>query len=143
MNQAAIAIQEARYVSQRRRTTEDLERRVVERTAELTAVNEALRQEIVERARTEEELQQSKAHFQLAIDTIPGLVWGGLPDGHIDYFNQRWREYTGLTLREAGGLGWQGGNPPGEGPGLVGKWRTPVCSGEPGGMVGRQRRVSW
>ncbi|MCU1304007.1 MAG: multi-sensor signal transduction histidine kinase, partial [Candidatus Sulfotelmatobacter sp.] len=34
MNQAAIAFQEARYVSQRRRTTEDLERRVVERTAE-------------------------------------------------------------------------------------------------------------
>jgi len=70
MNQAAIAFQEARYVSQRRRTTEDLERRVVERTAELTAVNEALRQEIVERARAEEEVQQSEAQFQLAIDTI-------------------------------------------------------------------------
>jgi len=107
MNQAAIALQEARYVSQRRRTTEVLERRVAERTTELTAVNENLRQQIVERQRAEDELLQSEAQFQLAIDTIPGLVWGALPDGHIDYFNQRWREYTGLTLREAGGWGWQ------------------------------------
>ena len=140
MNQAAIAFQEARYVSQRRRTTEDLERRVVERTAELTAVNEALRQEIVERARTEEELQQSEAHFQLAIDTIPGLVWGALPDGHIDYFNQRWREYTGLTLREAGGWGWQVAIHPEDVAGLVESWRTSLASGKPGEMEARIRR---
>src|SRR5260370_35485975 len=63
MNQAAIAFQEARYVRQRRRTTEDLERRVVERTAELTAVNAALRQEIVERPSTDGELRQSETHF--------------------------------------------------------------------------------
>jgi hypothetical protein len=74
MNQAVIAFQEARHVSQRRRTTEDLERRVGERTTELTAVNETLRQEIVERQRAEGELFQSEARFQLAIDTIPCLV---------------------------------------------------------------------
>src|SRR5258708_11401999 len=147
MNQAAIAFQEARYVSQRRRTTEDLERRVVERTAELTAVNEALRQEIVERARTEEELQQIEAHFQLAIDTIPGLVWGALPDGHIDYFNQRWREYTGLTLREAGGWGWQEGIPLPRLAGRLGSWRQLLLSGGAGEMETPLRivvgRVRW
>src|SRR5258707_15071253 len=139
-NQAAIALQEARYVRQRRRTTEDLERRVVERTAELTAVNEALRQEIVERARAEEEVRQSEAQFQLAIDTIPGLVWGALPDGHIDYFNQRWREYTGLTLREAGGWGWQVAIHPEDVAGLVENWRTSLASGKPGEMEARIRR---
>ncbi len=139
-NQAAIALQEARYVSQRRRTTEDLERRVGERTAELTAVNETLRQEIVERKRAEEELQQSEAQFQLAIDTIPGLVWGALPDGHIDYFNQRWREYTGLTLREAGGWGWQVAIHSEDVAGLVENWRTLLASGKPGDMEARIRR---
>ena len=139
-NQAAIALQEARYVSQRRRTTEDLERRVVERTAELTAVNEAMRQEIVERKRAEEELRQSEAQFQLAIDTIPGLVWGALPDGHIDYFNQRWREYTGLTLREAAGWGWQVAIHPEDVAGLVENWRTSLASGQPGEMEARIRR---
>ena len=139
-NQAAIALQEARYVSQRRRTTEDLERRVGERTAELTAVNETLRQEIVERKRAEEELQQSEARFQEAIDTIPGLVWGALPDGHIDYFNQRWREYTGLTLKQAGGWGWQMAIHPDDVAGLVESWRTLLASGEPGEMEARIRR---
>ncbi len=139
-NQAAIALQEARYVSQRRRTTEDLERRVSERTAELTAVNEALRKEIVERTRAEEDLRQSEAQFQLAIDTIPGLVWGALPDGHIDYFNQRWREYTGLTLREAGGWGWQVAIHPEDVAGLVENWRSLLASGKPGEMEARIRR---
>ena len=139
-NQAAIAFQEARYVSQQRRTAEDLERRVSERTAELTAVNEALRQEIVERKRAEEELRQSQAQFQAAIDTIPGLVWGALPDGHIDYFNQRWREYTGLTLREAGGWGWQVAIHPEDVAELVEDWRTLLASGKPGEMEARIRR---
>jgi formate hydrogenlyase transcriptional activator len=140
MNQAAIALQEARYVSQRRRTTEDLERRVIERTAELSAVNEALRQEIVERTRAEEELQQSEAQFQLAIDTIPGLVWTALPDGHIDYLNQRWREYTGLSLGEAGGWGWQVAIHPEDVAGLVEYWSSVLAAGKAGETEARLRR---
>jgi len=30
------------------------------------------------------------------VDALPGLVWTALPDGRIDFFNQRWCEYTGL-----------------------------------------------
>jgi formate hydrogenlyase transcriptional activator len=140
MNQAAIALQEARYVSQRRRTTEDLERRVIERTAELSAVNEALRREIVERTRAEEELQESEAQFQLAIDTIPGLVWTARPDGHIDYLNQRWREYTGLSLSEAGGWGWQIAIHPEDVAGLVEYWSSVLAAGKAGETEARLRR---
>lgn len=39
--------------------------------------------------------------FRPAIDTIPGLVWTSLPDGHVDYLNQRWIEFTGLTSDES------------------------------------------
>src|SRR5579872_3395438 len=41
------------------------------------------------------------------VDTIPGLVWTARPDGHADFLNQRWCEYTGLSLEEACGWGWQ------------------------------------
>jgi PAS domain-containing protein len=41
------------------------------------------------------------------VDALPGLVWTALPDGQIDFLNQRWREYTGLNYEEACGLGWQ------------------------------------
>ena len=42
-NQAAIGLQEARLLSEQRRAAEELEQRVLERTRQLTAVNEELR----------------------------------------------------------------------------------------------------
>ena len=42
-----------------------------------------------------------------AVDPLPGLVWTALPDGSVDLLNQRWREYTGLTVAEGCGPGWQ------------------------------------
>lgn len=40
------------------------------------------------------------------VDALPGLAWTALPDGHIDFLNQRWCEYTGLRVDEA--YGWGG-----------------------------------
>jgi PAS domain-containing protein len=37
------------------------------------------------------------------IDTLPGLVWTALPDGHIEFLNQRWCEYAGRAVDEAYG----------------------------------------
>ena len=41
------------------------------------------------------------------VDALLGLVWTALPDGRIDFLNQRWCEYTGLSVDEAYGQGWQ------------------------------------
>ena len=40
------------------------------------------------------------------VDALPDLVFRALPDGQIDFFNQRWCEYTGLRVDEACGRGW-------------------------------------
>jgi len=40
-------------------------------------------------------------HLRLVIDTIPTMVWSLTPDGTIDFVNQRWLEYSGLSLEEA------------------------------------------
>jgi PAS domain S-box-containing protein len=45
--------------------------------------------------------QQKEAHLRLVIDTIPTMAWSLLPDGALDFVNQRWLEYTGLSLQEA------------------------------------------
>src|SRR5215472_6104252 len=60
INQAAVALQEARHVSKRTHAKEELERQVVERTAELTAANEALSKEMTERTRSEEVLLETQ-----------------------------------------------------------------------------------
>jgi PAS domain S-box-containing protein len=41
------------------------------------------------------------------VDAIPALVWTVRSDGHADFLNQRWCDYTGLSLEEARGAGWQ------------------------------------
>jgi signal transduction histidine kinase len=53
-NQAAIGLKEAQHLQQQRHATEELEQRVVERTAELAALNETLKREILDRTRAEE-----------------------------------------------------------------------------------------
>ena len=43
---------------------------------------------------------------QLA-DSIPQLAWMADATGYIYWYNQRWYEYTGTTLEEMKGWGWQ------------------------------------
>lgn len=51
----------------------------------------------MERERTllDETLWQSEDRIRLIIDTIPTMVWTLLPDGTVDFFNQRWLDYGG------------------------------------------------
>ena len=76
-------------------------------------------------------LQKSEDRLRLAIDTIPALVWSARADGSVDFVNQRWEEYTGLSLEE--GLGWKWGETvhPDDIERFVREWRTTVASGEP------------
>jgi formate hydrogenlyase transcriptional activator len=101
-NQAAIGLQEARYLRQQRRATEELEQRVVERTSELASVNEELRKEILERTRAEDRIRQSERDFRQILDFAPQHVAVLGPD--LDrtrlYANHAALDYFGLTLEE-------------------------------------------
>ena len=44
-----------------------------------------------------DEIKRSEDRLRLVIDTIPGMVWSALPDGSVDFVNQPWLEYHGLT----------------------------------------------
>src|SRR5437588_9504184 len=74
------------------------------------------------------------------VDALPGLVWTALPDGRIDFLNQRWCEYTGLSVDEAHGPGWQTAIHPEDLPGLLERWQSILASGAPGEMEARLRR---
>ena len=61
---------------------------------------------------------------QRVLDTIPELIWIGDPAGHAEFMNRRWCEYTGMTLGEAVGLGWQTAIRPEDLPRLVHYWES-------------------
>jgi PAS domain S-box-containing protein len=67
-NQAAIGVQEARLRSEQKRMAEELDQRVIERTRQLTAVNEELRQENIERKRAEEALRESEERWRAVFE---------------------------------------------------------------------------
>ena len=64
-----------------------------------------------ERKRAEEQLRESEQRFRLLAETIPHHVWRYLPDGSMDYWNQRLMDYTGLTSEELHRGGWAAVHP--------------------------------
>ena len=62
--------------------------------------------EIQERRRAEEAVRASEREFRLLAEAMPQIVWITRPDGWNIYFNQRWLDYTGQTLEESYGHGW-------------------------------------
>ena len=52
-------------------------------------------------------LRESEAQFHLLAETIPQLAWSTRPDGYIDWYNQRWYDYTGTTFETMQGWGWR------------------------------------
>jgi PAS domain S-box-containing protein len=50
-------------------------------------------------------LQTREDRLRLVIDTIPGMVWSGLPDGKFDFINQPWLTYLGCNWEELSARG--------------------------------------
>lgn len=63
-------------------------------------------EDITDRKRIEEQLRQSEERYRCLAECIPQLIWTANADGGLDDINQRWSDYTGLTLEQAQGAGW-------------------------------------
>src|SRR4051812_26300659 len=92
-----------------------------------------------ERADTRERIEM-EIDLGRVLDSLPSIVWTALPDGHIDFVNRRWSEYTGLRHDEADGWGWKAAINPGDLPQLLERWESILASGQPGEMEARVRR---
>src|SRR4051794_18439676 len=79
--------------------------------------------------------------LSLLINTTPALIDTALPDGSLDFFNQRWLEYVGLPLTELLGWRWTSTIHPEDVDELLDKWRASLLSGEPFLAESRVRRA--
>jgi len=55
----------------------------------------------------EAELRESEERFRTLADNMSQFAWMTDPNGWIFWYNHRWFEYTGITLEEMQGWGWQ------------------------------------
>jgi PAS domain S-box-containing protein len=74
------------------------------------------------------------------INTIPVPAWSARPDGCWDFLNQRWLEFTGLSLEEARGWGWETAIHPDDMKSLVDHWQACLASGQRLDIEARMRR---
>jgi PAS domain S-box-containing protein len=54
----------------------------------------------IEQARAEDALRRSEAEFRQLANSMPQIVWVTDGDGKLLYLNDRWYEFSGLTLEE-------------------------------------------
>jgi len=94
-----------------------------------------------------ESLQGSEDRLRRVINTIPAHVWSTLPDGSVDFINQRLLESTGLSIEALLGSGWQSIVHPDDLPRYLAKWRLALAVGEPVEIEARvwtaQRDYRW
>jgi len=98
---------------------------------------ELLREDLV----VEDALRRGEDYLRLTIDTIPVLAWCTRPDGWNEFLNQRWLDYTGLTIEEARGWGWKVAIHPDDLPRLLDVWQEVLASGKSGELEARLRRA--
>ena len=96
-------------------------------------------EDITARVEAKEALRQSEERFRTMADAIPQLAWIARPDGYLFWFNHRCYEYSGATLEQLEGWGWQSVVDPQMLPQVLERWRRSLATGEPYDMQSRLR----
>jgi PAS domain S-box-containing protein len=72
----------------------------------VTSISAAQRSAKEAALQAEAKAARAETEIRRVVDSIPALVWSALPDGAVEYINQRWLTYTGFTLEAARGWGF-------------------------------------
>jgi PAS domain S-box-containing protein len=106
-----------------------------QKTVELRRQGEQLRaQELAALERESEE------RYRFLGNSIPQQVWTALPDGNLDYVNERVLEFFGRTFAEMIGSGWSDVVHPEDLPACLVSWSEALESGDPYECEFRLRR---
>jgi PAS domain-containing protein len=87
------------------------------------------------------ECRSEPINFHFLIDSIPALIHTGLPNGDLDYFNQTWLNYAGLSLADLQGWKWTAAIHPEDVAAIVERWRACITTGKPFEHEARVRRL--
>jgi PAS domain S-box-containing protein len=84
--------------------------------------------------------KEAEDQTRLIIDTVPAQLWTESPEGVVDFVNRRWIDYTGMTLEQAVGSGWNRMVHPDDIERVLSKWRILISEGKPREIESRLRR---
>jgi formate hydrogenlyase transcriptional activator len=90
--------------------------------------------------RVEVAFADGERNLKLAIHTIPALAWAALPDGRVEFFNQHYLDFTGLSEEQASGWGWTVAVHPEDLDDLAAAWQRIMASEATGAAEARLRK---
>ncbi|MGB3202094.1 MAG: PAS domain S-box protein [Nodosilinea sp.] len=86
--------------------------------------------DITQRKQAEAALRESQERFRALADNIAQLVWMADGQGSIFWYSQRCFDYTGMSLEDLQGWGWQAVHHPDHVERVTAKFRSHIESGE-------------
>jgi PAS domain S-box-containing protein len=98
--------------------------------------------DITQRKLVEQTLRDGVRQFQELADSMPQIVWAAGPDGHFDYYNKRWYEFTGRPVGISGDESWSDVVHPEDQRECLERWHAATRSGDPYEIEYRLREKS-
>jgi PAS domain S-box-containing protein len=89
-----------------------------------------------------QQLQEQEAKFREAVESMPALAFISESGGNRSFVNHGWLEYTGMTLEQAIGMGWQQAVHPDDLKRVLERWRATVSGDQMFEYETRMRRGS-
>ena len=108
----------------------------------MAQLNDAPELVVERRQNIEKNRLASEEQYHALADAMPQIVWTARADGRLDYYNQRWFDYTGTTLDETQGRGWEMLLHPDDFPKFNDTWTESLRTGEPFETEYRFKRAS-
>jgi PAS domain S-box-containing protein len=87
------------------------------------------------------EAELAHQQLRLVIDTVPTLLSSARPDGQVEFVNQGWRDFGGLSVEEVKGWKWVDALHPDDQDRFVADYRAALASGVPLESEARLRRA--
>ena len=75
------------------------------------------------------QLKNQEKRLRDVVETIPAMTFTALSDGSCTFVNKRWTEYTGLSVEQSSGAGWQRAVHPEDLAQHSENWRISVATG--------------
>ncbi len=87
--------------------------------------------DVAEQRQTEKALRESEGRYRFLADSVPEFIFTTDSQGRWDYCNQRWCDYTGLTIEQSTGQQWTSMLHPEDEPHSFAQWTESVRTGVP------------
>jgi diguanylate cyclase (GGDEF)-like protein/PAS domain S-box-containing protein len=86
-------------------------------------------------------VQEGQAYFRTVAEAVPEMLWTADSDGAHDFFNNRWLNYSGLSVEQSSGWGWKAALHPDDQTECTAKWAHSLQTGDAYEIEYRIRRA--